>query len=110
MNIQSGSFGWLKPPLNLGFESTGGYCNTLLRHDSSYFLLQYPHAIEKIEQLCILARLKSDILLSIPLQGAFLIYMVLALLGMLLFMWILPETKGKTLEQVCMTSFKDGLR
>ena len=33
-------------------------------------------------------------------QGAFLLYMGLALIGMLLFTWILPETKGKSLEQV----------
>ncbi len=33
-------------------------------------------------------------------QGAFLLYMGVAFLGFLIFLWILPETKGKTLEEV----------
>jgi len=33
-------------------------------------------------------------------QGAFYLYTGIALLGFLLFLWILPETKGKSLEEM----------
>ena len=37
---------------------------------------------------------------TITKQGAFYLYTGIALLGLLLFLWLLPETKGKSLEEV----------